>query len=743
VDRRQDLSAIRRLLDSRRLVTLTGVGGVGKTRLALLVAADVARSFPDGVWLVDLSGLQDEALVPQAVCDALGIADQSTRDPVEVLAGYLATRRLLLVLDNCERLVPTIALLVDRLLAAAEGLRILATSRETLQLSGEQVYPVAPLPVDTVDSPGMVLFAARAAAVWPGFAITAENAEAVGRICRQLDGIPLAIELAAARMRALPPQQLAQHLAKQAGLLDLAGRGAVPRHQTMRATLAWSFELCGKPERLLWQRVSVFAGSFDLVAAQEVCAGDGLTDDEVVWALAALVDKSVLIVSRDATPRYRLLDTVRSYGLDRLRHHDPPSACDETALRRRHRAFYVELAERFDADWFGPRQAEWTAQMLAELDNMREALAFCLGEPDGTGTAARLAGSLYYFWYACGGTREGRYWLDRILAADPPPGPALVAALAANARLQLIQGEPREAAETAARCLPLARRYRQPRYVAEALRTIGLGRLYLGDPQAVPVLREAVTRAAALGPSHPVLAFAMFALSVGALFQGDPEEAARLLAEAQAICRAYGDQWWLGITLSAAVSPALRLGQLEQAERYGRESLRVRRAIHDTHGAAASVELLAWTAAARQDCTRAARLLGAADRHWHAVGGSPFGAGPWRQEHERCAAAARHGLGTAFDREYRCGGELNLDEAVAYALDEVVPAASAPEPADARLTRREREIAALIDEGLTNRQIATRLVISQRTVESHVENILTKLGYGSRAQVAAWYARRG
>jgi DNA-binding CsgD family transcriptional regulator len=474
--------------------------------------------------------------------------------------------------------------------------------------------------------------------------------------------------------------------------------------------------------------------------------GAGLAAEEVPGALTGLVDKSVLLAEEHGDARrYRLLDTIGHYGLDRLR--DPDHADggpDETALRRRHRDYYLELAERFHADWFGPRQVTWSRRMLAELPNLREALSFCLSDVVEVGAGVQLAGALYYLWYACGGTREGRYWLDRLLAADATPSPQRIAALTTNARLQLIQGAPAAAAETAAQAVELIQRYGHPQLMPDALRTVGLGRLYVGTPGAMELLEEAAVAAAELGENHPALAFALFALSVGALARDDPRRAMSLLADSRAVCVAHGDRWWQGITLSASITPAMRLGDLDRALEYGRESLRVRRGLRDVHGLASTVEFLGWVAATMGEYRRAARLLGAADRQWEAAGGSPFAAGMWLDEHDAHACAARQALGDrVYEAEFAHGRALTLDQAVAYAVAEEPPVPPAAAPGAVRLTRRQREIARLVAHGLSNREIASRLVISQRTAESHVQNILTALGVTSRAQIATWYATQG
>jgi predicted ATPase/DNA-binding CsgD family transcriptional regulator len=759
VGRRRELSEVRRWLSSARLVTLLGFGGVGKSRLALRVAADARRSFADGVWLVELAGLQDHSLVPHAVSGALGISDQLVGEGIPVLAGYLADRQLLLVLDNCEHMIEACAMLVAELLRAAPGLRVLATSREVLEVPGEQVYPVPPLAVPDLERsttaavaefPAMMLLAERATAAAPGFAVTDDNAELMARICRRLDGLPLAIELAAARLRVLSLEQLVALLDDRFALLTGGSRTALARHQTLRAAVQWSYDLCSKPERVLWARASVFVERFDLVAAERVCGGDGLPQAGVLPALTGLVDKSILTAELgDGEIRYRLLDTVREFGLDRLARPDDPDCpqavrtITEAELRRRHRDVYLDLAERFHADWFGPRQVDWSRRMRAELANLRAALGFCLADPQQARAGVQMAGALYFFWYGCGETREGRYWLERVLTADPHPSRYRVRALAAYGRLLILLGMPAAALDPARECLRLARRFDEPFWISHALQTLGLGLTYTGDPAAgQALLEEAVARAGECGDMHPAIAFTKFALGASALYQGDAVRAAELYAESRTISAAHGDQWWLGMVLTSAIVPAMMLGDLAQARAYARESLQARRTLHDTHGAAASVHFLGLVAAVAHEYPRAARLFGAADRHWRSVGGSPFAVGQMRQIIDEYETRVRQALGdAAFDTEFRRGAELTLDKAVTYALGDQTAKRKQPARGDGgpRLTRRESEIAALVAQGLSNNRIAARLMISQRTAESHVENILTKFGFTSRSQIAAWY----
>lgn len=403
VGRRDEAADVRRLLSAGRLLTLTGPGGVGKTRLAGHVAGQVARAFPDGVWLVPLAALSDEAFVPHAVNDVLGVRNETVRPPLEILVDHLRGRRLLIVLDNCEHLLRSCAVLAGTVLAATEGVRILATSRHRLGLAGEQLFEVPPLPApapeeltpSAVESfPALRLFADRAAAVVPGFTVGEANQQAVARLCRRLDGLPLAIELAAVRVRALGVEQLVERLDDRYQLLTCGSPTSEPRHRTLRSAVDWSHELCTPQEQLVWAWLSVFVGGFDLAAAEAVCAGaDAGSREEiapcaVLDAVAGLVDKSVLVREEHAGQvRYRLLVSLRDYGLEKL--NDLGEATD---TRRRHRDHFARLGAEYEQAWFGPDQAEITERLRIDQDNFRAALDFCLTTPGEAQHGLRLAG---------------------------------------------------------------------------------------------------------------------------------------------------------------------------------------------------------------------------------------------------------------------------------------------------------------------------------------------------------------
>jgi predicted ATPase len=412
VGREKELAEVRRLLKDTRLLTLTGAGGCGKTRLALAAADELVETFEDGVWLVDLAPLSDPSLVPQAIASAPGVREQPGRSLTETLSDYLASRKVLLVLDNCEHLIESCAELAEFLLRSCPGLWVLATSREALGIAGEVAWPVPSLSlpdlrrVPNIDSLSRYeaarLFIDRAEAIKPTFALTEQNAPSVARICYRLDGIPLAIELAAARTKVLSVEEISERLDDCFGLLTTGNRTALPRQRTLYATMVWSHELLSEQEQILFRRLSVFAGGFTLQAAEAVCAGDDLERNEVLDLLSHLVDKSLVIMRENSTgTRYRLLETVRQYGRERLKE-------SEDEVEQRHAGFFVGLAEEAEGELSGSDQARWLTLLQSEHDNLRAALSWSLGEKRNIELGVRLAAALWLFWFARGYLSEGR-----------------------------------------------------------------------------------------------------------------------------------------------------------------------------------------------------------------------------------------------------------------------------------------------------------------------------------------------
>ncbi|MGW6056760.1 AfsR/SARP family transcriptional regulator [Streptomyces sp. NPDC055189] len=683
VGRQRELAKVRRLLLTGRLVTLAGVGGVGKTRLGLRAATDLQPACRDGVWLVELAGLSDPGLVAHAVVTALGIHEQTNRAPLAALVKHLQDRQLLLVLDNCEHLLNACAVLVDTLLRAATGLRVIATSRQPLAIDGEHIVSVPPLwvPAEAVRDPetsirrqfegdaALTLFEHRARAAVPcGFSISPENQATVTRICQRLDGIPLAIELAAGRLRALSPEQLLARLDDRFGVLATARPTALPRHQTLQATLDWSFHLCTASERLLWARLSTFTDTFDLETAEAVCAGDDLPATEILDLVDGLVDKSVLIREESGgCVRFRLLEILRAYGRDQL--------CDgglQTTLRRRHRDWYLALAEQGEAEWFGPRQADWADRMRLEHVNLREALNFCLTTLGESRAGARLAAALHFFWIGCGHVEEAQHWLGRALSLASEPSRARAKALWVMSRIAYLRGDLAESVARAEECRQLAGRLGDDEAEAYGTHMSGAAALLRDDPQrARLLLEEALARYASLGEVNSVVIMAQVQLAMASVFIGEPSRAIELCRKARGICDAHDEKWTLAYALYVQAFAEWARGDRAVAARHARKCLRMKRDFRDSLGIAMIVDLLGWIAAADGESYRAAVLLGAAEEGWNMIGLPWFGSTYWRAPHEGGERRAREALGhEAFESAFLHGVRLCPDGAVAFALDE-------------------------------------------------------------------------
>ncbi|MEU7480335.1 LuxR C-terminal-related transcriptional regulator [Lentzea sp. NPDC042327] len=730
--RKQDVAEVRRLLAESRLVTLTGVGGVGKTRLALRAAAELRRAFPDGVWFVELGGLNDPDLVVHTVLESLGVHDDTVRRHRTVLVEHLRDRQVLVVLDNCEHVVGAIADLVDGLLRGVPGLRVLATSRERLGVDGEHLWQVAPLPRD----PALDLFAERAAAVEPGFAITAANHAAVSQICALLGGIPLAIELAAVRLRVLTLDHLLSRLDDTFRVLGDGRRGGDPRHQTLQAAVDWSFHLCTRAEQVLWARASVFSGTFDLEAAERVCSGESVDTHEVMRSLAGLVDKSVVVAEQHPSgTRFRLLEPLRQYGLDKLR-----SAGCEQVLRERHRDHYIEWARRREEEWFGPAQPRIFALTHLENANLRSALDFCFSAAGDH--CVHLAGTLWFYWAGCGMLGEGRHWLDRALQTSAT-GPVRAKALWVNGYVATLQGDIATSVRMLDECRDYARTAGDESALAYATHRLACTHLVGDDLDlADELFEEARRRYRSLGAVNSHTMLAGIELAISAIFRRDFATAERLCVEAKAVGEEHGELWAQAYAIYVLALCAWASGDLARADALGRDCLRIKRTFHDLLGIVLGMEVLAWIAASQGNARRAATLLGATSEIWRSVGYPMFGSRYFGTPHGECESAVVTALGEAeFRVAFRHGMDLELEDALAFAIGEE-PAVPEPVEPPTPLTRREQQVADLIAGGMSNKEIAARLVIARRTAEGHVERILQKLGFTSRAQIATWVTER-
>jgi non-specific serine/threonine protein kinase len=762
VGRRREVAEIRRLLSGSRLVTLTGVGGAGKTRLSLRVAADLRRAFPDGVWFVELAALDDDALLPQTIASTLGVRDRTARWPVSALAEYLSDKHMLLVLDNCEHLRTACAVLADTVLRAAPALRVLATSRQALGLTGEHIFQVPTLSVPDGDRStppaalhqyeAVSLFLDRATAVQPSFVLTEANAGTVARVCQRLDGLPLAIELTAVRLRALSVDEVLERLEDRYRLLTAGSPGVLPRHQTLRALIDWSYGLCSDRERAAWAALSVFSGGFGLPAAEAVCASDDLTASPVpgttvpgttvpgttvLDTLAALVDKSILIADEhEGRIRYHMLETIREYGRDRL-----GESGAGPAVRKRHRDHFEQLVEQARDEWCGPRQQRWMACILREHNNIRAVLDYSLTEPGQAEAGLKIAGALWFFWIATGLTAEGRRWLERLLELEATPSRWRNRALWVCSYLCILQEDIASAEPRIAECRRTAEQCGDAESVAWAVQLCGMAAMSVGElAQARAQLEDGLARHLACRDDIGTVDVCFYLVAVVALL-GEPHRAATLCEETLARCDSQGERWLKSYMLWDLGLVAWQLGDCARAAASGRDGLRLAREFNEQWAIAFCVELLAWAAHAELRHRRAAYLLGCADSIWHRIGAPLFGMRHLLRYHEQCTSGARGMLGAAaFEAEFGKGRQTSLDRAISAALEESTAAAghAAGEAYQAVLTPRELEVAGLIAEGLSNKAIAAKLVIAQRTVEAHVEHILDKLGFSSRTQVAAW-----
>lgn len=724
VGRGPELAGIGRLLGTARVVTVVGMGGVGKTRLALRAAEEVAGSFPGGVRVAELAPLEDPALLAHAVGDALPVAGHSARPALEALIDGLRGGPALVVLDNCEHLLPGCASFVDTLVRALPELRVLVTGRRPLGLPGERVVELAPLP----EPDAVRLFADRAAAVAPG----SETAGSEGagfetaEICRRLGGLPLAIELTAVRLRDLPARQALR------GLDDRLRHRGVPR-----ALFEWIHDLCTPGERLLWRRVSVFSGGVDLEAAEHVCAGDGVAREDVPALVAGLAGASVLHPcahdgrEHDGVVRYHLQDTVRAFGRALL-----AASGEEAALRRRHRDYYRRITSRAWAEPSGAAQRSWTERLRREHADLRTALDWSLRGPEEAGTALTMIAELLYHWSGHH-LAEGAGWFDRGLAAQTDPGEARAHGLWAGAWISLLTGDRAAAAARLEEAGAIAGRLGLRGVRGHVAFLTGMAAVIGGDLRAgMRGYEEAVRAHRAVGdPVGLALALSRLALANASLGRA----AARGLAEeCVALCDLYGEGRHRAYALLALSISAWRRDDTRAAVEHGDESLRHSALLDDRLGLGVNLEVHAWFAAGARDHERAARLLGAADAVWAAAGSRMGEFGYLSRFRDACVAATRTGLGeAAFQAALARGAAMPAGEAVAYALTDRPSGAQAPGKIGP-LTRRETEIARLVAEGLSNKDIAGRLVISQRTAEGHIEHILDKLGFSSRVQVAAW-----
>lgn len=671
VGRRSELTEVKKLLTASRLVTLTGIGGVGKTRLALRAAAQSLPDYPDGGWLVELGELRDGSLLVDAVAAALAVRDRPGKPLRDVLVEYLSSRDMLIVLDNCEHVVEAAAQLTQTLLRACPQLRILATSREQLGIGGEAVLRLSPLDCPDEESQpslhglpaydAVALFTERARAAVPGFTLTEANQATVARICSRLDGLPLAIELAAARLRALSPEQILERLADGYALLTRGSRGAPTRQQTLAWSIGWSYDLCAEVEQQLWSRLSVFAGSFELQAAQDIC-GENTTDDDFLDALSALVDKSILIrLQADGGVRFRLLNTLRDYGKERI------ATEQYRQLRRRHRDWYRRLLARAKSEWFGPRQLRWLDRIVGDMPNLREALEFSLSEPGQT--AMEMAFNMHPVWTTRGMLSEGRRWLDRALAATPSePAVDRIRAGYAAAIIADLQDDLAAAKTRVAEARALVEQMADP--LVRGLIEVADGYTALASGEAKRAC-DCFERALRTTDDPMDCATSMVMMGWALEFMGDLDRALTWHEKALAFAESRGESVYRSYALWSVGVGWWRKGQSHDAEQLIRQCLQLTKAFNDPFHSANCLEVLAWIAQSNDDPRHAVVLMGAADALARAVGAPPIALPNLAVFHDECVHGVRESLGEQeFEAAWGEGNSLSFNEAIAVGIGE-------------------------------------------------------------------------
>jgi predicted ATPase/DNA-binding CsgD family transcriptional regulator len=788
IGRTAELRRVQALLRDNRLVTLVGPGGVGKTRVARRAADQASDGYRDGVWEVSLSALRDPELLPNTVASHLGLPEQSGGSQLDALLTHLRDRRLLLILDTCEHIIDAAAIFAEAIITEAPSVTVLVTSREPLDVTGESCYTLPALGLPDDDSRGqgasdaIELFALRAAAVVPGFAVTNENRADVVRLCTRLDGMPLAIELAAVRLRALPLKDLADRLDKRIdrrlALLTGGGEDRDRRHRTLRDAIGWSYDLCTPAEQALWARLSVFAGSFGVDAVEEVCASGELSHGQIFDTIVRLVDKSV--ITRDDAAngedggqptRYKMLDTIREFGAEQL-----AASGTVAGVRNRFVARYLSMARYFDEHVVDDDQLDRLRELRREHANLRAALEYTLDATESESSrytdGADLAIALYGYWHMSALLREGKYWLDKVLDRFADPwSPQRGWALVVRGYLGAMQGEAAEAVRDATAgteiglkrgdrrlvargytyltlALTIADRYDEARDAGaraeQPLQALNdRAGLRILDVHLAHVANLSGDLAGALHYARQVTSrFGETAEAAGGTAGGTAGEAA---GEAAEIKERWAQGWAYAIAAMALFWDPNRDGE---TARTASKALLAKHELYDVMGMAYCLEIHGWLANRANRHRRAAWLLGAADPLWERAGGRLGGTAALLQAHEDAMGKTRAALGgKRFDSMFAEAGRHPLDQMVAFAVSDADDPASdgARWRVPGQLTFREAEIADLAARGMSNRNIAEHLFISKRTVDAHLDHIYAKLGISSRVELlnALQWARPG
>jgi predicted ATPase/DNA-binding CsgD family transcriptional regulator len=741
VGREPQLAELRRLLRRSRLITLTGPGGAGKTRLALHLAADILNHDPDGVWLVELAPLADAQLLEPTVAAACRVAEKSTRPPVEALIEGLGNRRVLLLLDGCEHMVDPCSSLTSRLLRSCPKLTILVTSREPLGVPGEIVWRTpslsVPAPEDAsrpelvLASEAVRLYVERAQLVRPEFQLDDSVSVPVAQICARLEGIPLAIELAASLAAVMSQEETLDRLQDRFRLLVGGSRTSLPRHQTLRQAVDWSYGLLSTSEKALLARLALFAGGFDLEAAEAVAPLVHPDSEGVLRVLSRLVDKS-LVVAEPVGPRrtrYRMLDTIREYALEKLQQNDE---ADVAAMHARH---YLAWCTRAGRELRSGDQVGWLARSDEELPNIRLALGWALIEkPD---DALRMAAVMGPYWHIRR-QREGVQWLDQVLDLPTSSLDARAMALLARARITWRQGQTVGPKRDAEECVELCRSLGLNDVLSNALNILGLLRSSVGDWSGADEYLKQVLQISRDAGNPIGVATSLNNMALGASARGDNVGAAAMLEEALDITRTTGNRLSLGVVLESLARVRLRSGEFDAARPLYREAISTSMELGNQLNIAVCLEGFALLALKDGDAPRSVTLVAAA--HGFRTRLENEATPDWKDEVTNGLETARAKLSSQeADAAWQQGAAMNLQEAVDYAIGAAPVAIRAN---GSPLTGRETQVALLVAEGMTNPEIAKRLRMADRTADAHVEHIRNKLGLRTRSQIAVWAHER-
>jgi len=731
------------LLGKVRLLTMVGPGGCGKSRLAIEVTARLVERYRDGAWLLELASVADSNLVASHVASVLGVSENPDRSLENSIHDWLRDRELLLVLDNCEHLLDVCARLAHAWLRATPGLRVLATSRESLKVPGETTLQVPPLSLPDPSSKSTAgiarseavqLFTARVSLVKAGYDLTPGTAPSIVEICRALDGMPLAIELAASRVTVLSEHDLLDRLEDRFRLLSRGGRVLDSRHQTLRATVEWSYRLLSGCERLVFSRLAVFRGAFTLADAEAVCQQDGVEAGEMLDVLESLIDKSMVVsqMQHGQPRRSTLLETLRQYGQEKL-----IESGEMEKLCRRHAVHFLAVAEKAQSGLEGPEQRSTFDLLEAELGNFRSALTWAASNDPELGLA--LATALTPYWEVRGPLSEASNWLTMLLARVTPKTELRARGLVAAASIAWKRGDFDAARALAGEGLSIARHWHAQTVVQAATYSLSVT-LHSGCEfdLAGALAEDALALARQLGDKSRI-ASALWNLQITCYFAGNASRAQTLCDELLLLAEGNGDRRLLSMARRSIALLALDRNDLPLARTAFAESLRIRHELRDWVGVAYRLEDTALLAFTERNFERGFRVAGAAQALREST--QSRAVEPWQRKFDAGLSTARKAFSGRSAIYLEQGRRMEPDHAVGYALGEQAYVEPAIPDSQPRLSEREQEVIQLLTRGLTNRQIAERLMVGERTIDSHVEHVRNKLGLRTRAEIASWLAR--